>query len=147
MSCTSNSQCSPFGGAFCSSKIPRRCECKDITVFDEAEQLCKYRTGLYAPCDSDDVCTIQNSKCSPEGRCVCEEKYVDKQGICVKGLYIAHILDIIWWILIYQIKNFDFVLIYKVHKCIIVLYNKWKSAFFTLLMENVFISASEHIFM
>lgn len=85
LSCTSNSQCSPFGGAVCSQVIPRRCECKDITVFDDSKQLCQYREGLHAPCERNETCTVQDSYCSKEGVCQCADKFVAKDGNCVKG--------------------------------------------------------------
>ncbi|XP_037952078.1 prion-like-(Q/N-rich) domain-bearing protein 25 [Teleopsis dalmanni] len=85
LSCTSNSQCSPFGAAFCSSEIPRRCTCVEFASYDELRQMCLYNEGLGANCDTNDACPVENSECVNH-YCVCKENFFEKNDACVAGI-------------------------------------------------------------
>ncbi|XP_030370219.1 uncharacterized protein LOC115620881 [Scaptodrosophila lebanonensis] len=85
LSCTSNSQCSPFGAAFCHPDIPRRCTCEEYAQYDTLTQLCEYKQGLGAECESNDGCPVANSVCSNR-LCVCKESFFEKEGACVAGV-------------------------------------------------------------
>ncbi|SPP87949.1 blast:Prion-like-(Q/N-rich) domain-bearing protein 25 [Drosophila guanche] len=85
LSCTSNSQCSPFGASFCHPDIPRRCTCEEYALYDAIKQLCEYKQGLGGECDSNDACPIDNSVCSNR-LCVCADNYFEKDETCVRGI-------------------------------------------------------------
>ncbi|XP_055903504.1 prion-like-(Q/N-rich) domain-bearing protein 25 isoform X1 [Eupeodes corollae] len=86
LSCTSNSQCSPFGAVFCHPSIPRRCTCEEYAEYDEPSQLCVYKQGLGAQCETNDSCPIENSICSSEHVCKCKQNYIEDNGACAKGV-------------------------------------------------------------
>ncbi|XP_013111250.2 prion-like-(Q/N-rich) domain-bearing protein 25 isoform X1 [Stomoxys calcitrans] len=85
LSCTSNSQCSPFGAAYCQPDIPRRCTCEEYAEYDNLLQMCVYKQGLGSECDSNDACTIEHTICSNR-HCMCKEGFVQKDEQCVPGL-------------------------------------------------------------
>ncbi|KAH8417616.1 hypothetical protein KR222_002816, partial [Zaprionus bogoriensis] len=85
LSCTSNSQCSPFGAAYCHPQIPRRCTCEEYAQYNEISQLCEYKDGLGAECESNDGCIVDHSICSNRF-CVCRENYFEKDDACVPGI-------------------------------------------------------------
>jgi hypothetical protein len=86
-SCTQQSQCSPFGAAFCPSPevFPRNCECYDYAVFNEEKQLCEPKSGLGKYCDKDEECQgISNAVCN-SNRCICSSNYVETGEVCKAG--------------------------------------------------------------
>ncbi|EDW81729.1 uncharacterized protein Dwil_GK10857 [Drosophila willistoni] len=85
LSCTSNSQCSPFGASYCHPEIPRRCTCEEYAIYDAIKQLCEYKEGLGAECESNDGCPVDHSVCSNR-LCVCRENYIEKDETCVPGI-------------------------------------------------------------
>ncbi|XP_034486183.1 prion-like-(Q/N-rich) domain-bearing protein 25 [Drosophila innubila] len=85
LSCTSNSQCSPFGASYCHSQIPRRCTCEEYAQYNEISQLCEYKDGLGAECESNDGCLVDHSICSNRF-CVCQDHYFEKDEACVAGI-------------------------------------------------------------
>lgn len=90
-SCTSNSQCSPFGASFCNKTATlKRCTCEIYAEFDEKRQICEPKTGLGASCKNDQNCQIKNSYCSDKNICKCKSKYVEKDGVCLAGNYIMY---------------------------------------------------------
>lgn len=84
LSCTSNSQCSPFGASYCHPQIPRRCTCEEYAQYNEISQLCEYKDGLGAECESNDGCIVDHSICSNRF-CVCRDNYFEKDDACVAG--------------------------------------------------------------
>lgn len=44
-SCTEQSQCSPYGAAFCPGEFPRRCTCHSYSDYDDKTELCVPKTG------------------------------------------------------------------------------------------------------
>ncbi|KAH8374701.1 hypothetical protein KR200_004192 [Drosophila serrata] len=85
LSCTSNSQCSPFGASYCHPEIPRRCTCEEYAIYDAIKQLCEYKQGLGAECESSDACPVDHSVCSNR-LCVCADHYFEKDETCVRGI-------------------------------------------------------------
>ncbi|XP_039232402.1 prion-like-(Q/N-rich) domain-bearing protein 25 isoform X2 [Drosophila yakuba] len=85
LSCTSNSQCSPFGASYCHPEIPRRCTCEEYALYDAIKQLCEYKQGLGAECESNDACPVDNSLCSNRV-CVCADSYFEKDEQCLRGI-------------------------------------------------------------
>ncbi|XP_073816208.1 uncharacterized protein isoform X2 [Musca autumnalis] len=85
LSCTSNSQCSPFGAAYCQPDIPRRCTCEEYAEYDALLEMCVYKQGLGSECDSNDACPIEHTICSNR-HCVCKDGFVQKDNQCVPGL-------------------------------------------------------------
>ncbi|CAD6995280.1 unnamed protein product [Ceratitis capitata] len=86
LSCTSNSQCSPFGAAYCPTVIPRRCTCEEYAEYDELRQICVYKQGLGEYCESDDVCgTVANALCT-NNSCQCKENFLESNNTCVPGV-------------------------------------------------------------
>ncbi|KAH8273172.1 hypothetical protein KR018_008539 [Drosophila ironensis] len=85
LSCTSNSQCSPFGASYCHPEIPRRCTCEEYALYDAIKQLCEYRQGLGAECESNDGCPVDHSVCSNR-QCVCADSFFEKDETCVPGI-------------------------------------------------------------
>ncbi|TDG49000.1 hypothetical protein AWZ03_004485 [Drosophila navojoa] len=85
LSCTSNSQCSPFGASYCHPQIPRRCTCEEYAQYNEISQLCEYKDGLGAECESNDGCLVDHSICSNRF-CVCRDNYFEKDEMCVAGI-------------------------------------------------------------
>ncbi|KAH8383764.1 hypothetical protein KR009_010403 [Drosophila setifemur] len=85
LSCTSNSQCSPFGASYCHPEIPRRCTCEEYALYDAIKQLCEYKQGLGAECESNDGCPVDHSVCSNR-LCVCADNYFEKDEACVRGI-------------------------------------------------------------
>ncbi|XP_067618248.1 prion-like-(Q/N-rich) domain-bearing protein 25 isoform X2 [Eurosta solidaginis] len=86
LSCTSDSQCSPFGAAYCSTGIPRRCTCEEYAEYDELRQLCMYKEGLGEFCDTNKPCnSIPNAFCS-NNYCACRANYMEKNKACVPGI-------------------------------------------------------------
>lgn len=85
LSCTSNSQCSPFGASYCHPEIPRRCTCEEYALYDAIKQLCEYKQGLGAECESNDGCPVDNSVCSNR-LCVCADNFFEKDDACVRGI-------------------------------------------------------------
>ncbi|XP_060648719.1 mucin-13 [Drosophila nasuta] len=85
LSCTSNSQCSPFGASYCHPTIPRRCTCEEYAQYNEITQLCEYKDGLGAECESNDGCLVDHSICSNRF-CVCQDNYFAKDEACVAGI-------------------------------------------------------------
>lgn len=84
MSCTSNSQCSPYGAVFCHPEIPRRCTCEEYAEYDELQQMCVYKQGLGSECETTEGCPNENSVCSNR-YCVCKESFIERDGVCVPG--------------------------------------------------------------
>uniref|UniRef100_A0A1I8M9G4 EGF-like domain-containing protein n=1 Tax=Musca domestica TaxID=7370 RepID=A0A1I8M9G4_MUSDO len=85
LSCTSNSQCSPFGAAYCQPDIPRRCTCEEYAEYDALLEMCVYNQGMGAECDSNDACPIEHAICSNR-RCVCKDGFIQENNQCVPGL-------------------------------------------------------------
>ncbi|EDV93259.1 uncharacterized protein LOC6563417 [Drosophila grimshawi] len=85
LSCTSNSQCSPFGASYCRPQIPRRCTCEEYAQYNEISQLCEYKDGLGAECESNDGCLVDHSICSNRF-CVCRDNYFENNEECVAGI-------------------------------------------------------------
>ncbi|XP_065723031.2 prion-like-(Q/N-rich) domain-bearing protein 25 isoform X2 [Drosophila suzukii] len=85
LSCTSNSQCSPFGASYCHPEIPRRCTCEEYALYDAIKQLCEYKQGLGAECESNDACPVDHSVCSNR-LCVCADNYFEKDEMCLRGI-------------------------------------------------------------
>ncbi|ALC45929.1 CG7381 [Drosophila busckii] len=85
LSCTSNSQCSPFGASFCHPQIPRRCTCEEYAQYNEITQMCEYKDGLGAECESNDGCIVDHSVCSNR-ICVCKDKFFEKDDLCIAGI-------------------------------------------------------------
>ncbi|XP_030558911.1 uncharacterized protein LOC115761319 [Drosophila novamexicana] len=85
LSCTSNSQCSPYGASYCHPQIPRRCTCEEYAQYNEISQLCEYKDGLGAECESNDGCVVDHSICSNRF-CVCRDNYFEKNEACVPGI-------------------------------------------------------------
>ncbi|XP_061392061.1 uncharacterized protein LOC133327560 [Musca vetustissima] len=85
LSCTSNSQCSPFGAAYCRPDIPRRCTCEEYAAYDALLEMCVYKQGLGSECDSNDACPIEHTVCANR-RCVCKDGFMQKDNQCVPGL-------------------------------------------------------------
>ncbi|KAH8330333.1 hypothetical protein KR067_001278 [Drosophila pandora] len=85
LSCTSNSQCSPFGASYCHPEIPRRCTCEEYALYDAIKQLCEYKQGLGAECESNDGCPVDHSVCSNR-LCVCADNFFEKDEACVRGI-------------------------------------------------------------
>nr|NP_650242.1 uncharacterized protein Dmel_CG7381, isoform A [Drosophila melanogaster]AAF54878.3 uncharacterized protein Dmel_CG7381, isoform A [Drosophila melanogaster]AEW48263.1 FI17111p1 [Drosophila melanogaster] len=85
LSCTSNSQCSPFGASYCHPEIPRRCTCEEYALYDAIKQLCEYKRGLGAECESNDGCPVDHSVCSNRV-CVCADNYFEKDDQCMRGI-------------------------------------------------------------
>lgn len=85
LSCTSNSQCSPFGAASCPAQIPRRCTCDEYAQYDELRQLCVYKQGLGEYCDSNEACsTLVNAVCLDK-YCACKENFFERNNTCIPG--------------------------------------------------------------
>ncbi|XP_052868732.1 prion-like-(Q/N-rich) domain-bearing protein 25 [Anopheles cruzii] len=74
-SCTQQSQCSPYGAAYCPSESPKRCTCHAYAEYDEASQLCVEKQGYEAHCQQDADCELENARCSEEQTCVCKPSY------------------------------------------------------------------------
>ncbi|XP_054726669.1 prion-like-(Q/N-rich) domain-bearing protein 25 isoform X1 [Anastrepha obliqua] len=86
LSCTSDSQCSPFGSAYCPTQIPRRCTCEEYAEYDELNQMCVYKRGLGEYCETNDVCsTVTNAVCT-NNLCACKENYLANNNTCVPGI-------------------------------------------------------------
>ncbi|EGK97521.1 AGAP001638-PB [Anopheles gambiae str. PEST] len=74
-SCTQQSQCSPYGAAYCPSVSPKRCTCHPYARYDEATELCVAKDGYEAYCERDGDCALANARCSTEKTCVCKPSY------------------------------------------------------------------------
>uniref|UniRef100_A0A1I8JU26 EGF-like domain-containing protein n=2 Tax=Anopheles funestus TaxID=62324 RepID=A0A1I8JU26_ANOFN len=86
-SCTQQSQCSPYGAAYCPALSPKRCTCYPYSQYDEATELCIEKQGHEAYCERDADCALANTRCSSEKTCVCKTNYyyVDERCKAVKG--------------------------------------------------------------
>ncbi|KAJ6638602.1 hypothetical protein Bhyg_11339 [Pseudolycoriella hygida] len=88
-SCTEQSQCSPFGAAFCPGLDQRRlCTCHTYAVYDAKSQLCVPKTGLGSLCrpTSDDCSTREaNTVCTNNNLCSCKDKFIEVDGKCKPG--------------------------------------------------------------
>lgn len=85
LSCTSDSQCSPFGAAYCPTIIPRRCTCEEYAQYDELQQLCVYKQGLGEFCETNEACsTVANTVCL-NSFCACKENFLESNNTCVPG--------------------------------------------------------------
>ncbi|XP_017481939.1 PREDICTED: prion-like-(Q/N-rich) domain-bearing protein 25, partial [Rhagoletis zephyria] len=86
LSCTSDSQCSPFGAAYCPTQIPRRCTCDEYAEYDELRQLCVYKQGLGEYCESNDACgTVANAVCT-NNYCACKDNFFVQNNTCLPGI-------------------------------------------------------------
>lgn len=89
-SCTEQSQCTPYGAAYCPGLDQRRlCTCHNYAVYDPNTQLCVPKTGLGSLCrpTADDCSTREaNTVCSTNNNlCSCQEKYIEVDGKCKPG--------------------------------------------------------------
>lgn len=86
--CTTNSQCSPFGEAYCSTVSPRRCTCQDYAVEDPAQQLCVKRVGMRHYCTATEQCSdVPNTECNlTTNSCVCKATYFEENETCKSGI-------------------------------------------------------------
>uniref|UniRef100_A0AAG5CT36 EGF-like domain-containing protein n=1 Tax=Anopheles atroparvus TaxID=41427 RepID=A0AAG5CT36_ANOAO len=86
-SCTQQSQCSPYGAAYCPAASPKRCTCHPYAEYDEKTQLCIEKDGYEAYCERDADCTLENARCSEQRTCVCKTNYfyVDERCKAAKG--------------------------------------------------------------
>ncbi|XP_053681354.1 prion-like-(Q/N-rich) domain-bearing protein 25 [Anopheles nili] len=86
-SCTQQSQCSPYGAAYCPTVSPKRCTCHPYAQYDEEKQLCIEKDGYEAYCERDTDCTLTNARCSEQKTCVCKTNYffVDERCKAAKG--------------------------------------------------------------
>ncbi|XP_050339516.1 prion-like-(Q/N-rich) domain-bearing protein 25 [Bactrocera neohumeralis] len=86
LSCTSDSQCSPFGAANCPTIIPRRCTCEEYAQYDELQQLCVYKQGLGEFCETNEACTtVENTVCL-NSYCACKENFLERNNTCIPGV-------------------------------------------------------------
>uniref|UniRef100_A0A1A9ZXK9 EB domain-containing protein n=1 Tax=Glossina pallidipes TaxID=7398 RepID=A0A1A9ZXK9_GLOPL len=85
LSCTSDSQCSPFGDAYCHLEIPRRCTCEEYAEYNALLQMCVYTGTLNAKCNTDDDCPTKHSVCS-NNRCKCGQYYIENGHECSAGV-------------------------------------------------------------
>jgi hypothetical protein len=76
LSCTQQSQCTPFGAAFCPEEQPRRCQCHEYARYNESTQFCEMKEGLGAFCEESEQCKVSNTLCSPRSTCECKPNYV-----------------------------------------------------------------------
>ncbi|XP_035776720.1 prion-like-(Q/N-rich) domain-bearing protein 25 isoform X1 [Anopheles albimanus] len=74
-SCTQQSQCSPYGLAYCPAASPKRCTCHPYAEYDEEKQMCVEKQGHEAYCEKDADCTLANTRCTPQKTCVCQTNY------------------------------------------------------------------------
>uniref|UniRef100_A0A182PGL4 EGF-like domain-containing protein n=1 Tax=Anopheles epiroticus TaxID=199890 RepID=A0A182PGL4_9DIPT len=86
-SCTQQSQCSPYGAAYCPTVSPKRCTCHPYARYDEATQLCIEKEGHEAYCERDADCSLANTRCSNQKTCVCKPNYyyVNERCKAAKG--------------------------------------------------------------
>lgn len=85
--CTQESQCSPFGDAYCSPVSPRRCVCRDYAIYDESLQFCRKKTGFGRYCSQDQDCEgLDNTKCDTSRNvCGCADNYYEVDEKCRPG--------------------------------------------------------------
>nr|XP_029715811.1 prion-like-(Q/N-rich) domain-bearing protein 25 isoform X2 [Aedes albopictus] len=74
-SCTQSSQCSPYGAAFCPAETPKRCTCYPYAEYDSSRQMCVGKKGYEQYCDTDEDCTLGNTRCSEVHTCVCRPNF------------------------------------------------------------------------
>ncbi|XP_053669532.1 cell death abnormality protein 1-like [Anopheles marshallii] len=84
-SCTQQSQCSPYGAAYCPTASPKRCTCYPYAQYDEGTELCIEKQGHEAYCERDTDCTLANARCSGEKTCVCKTNYYYIDERCKAG--------------------------------------------------------------
>lgn len=86
--CTAESQCSPFGDAYCHPINPRRCVCRDYAVEDKAQQLCVRRVGLKQYCEKQEDCAgVPNTNCNiVNNTCSCKDNYFEVDEMCRPGI-------------------------------------------------------------
>lgn len=85
--CTAESQCTPFGEAYCATATPRRCLCRDYAVEDAAQQLCVKRVGIRHYCTATDECQdVAHTECNTTtNSCVCKANYFEENEKCQAG--------------------------------------------------------------
>lgn len=86
--CTAESQCTPFGEAYCHPTSPRRCVCRDYAVEDSAQQLCVKRVGFKQFCArSEDCADVPNTACdTTTNTCSCKANYYEENETCKPGI-------------------------------------------------------------
>ncbi|XP_062565402.1 prion-like-(Q/N-rich) domain-bearing protein 25 isoform X2 [Armigeres subalbatus] len=81
-SCTANSQCSPYGAAYCPDTSPRRCSCFPYAEYDSNQQMCVAKIGYEQYCEDDEGCTMRNTRCSEVNTCVCRPNFFYVNELC-----------------------------------------------------------------
>ncbi|XP_001655599.2 prion-like-(Q/N-rich) domain-bearing protein 25 isoform X3 [Aedes aegypti] len=86
-SCTQNSQCSPYGAAYCPLETPKRCTCYPYAEYDSSRQMCVGKKGFEEYCEKDEDCTLSNTRCSEAHTCVCRPNffYVNERCKAAQG--------------------------------------------------------------
>ncbi|XP_037893024.1 prion-like-(Q/N-rich) domain-bearing protein 25 [Glossina fuscipes] len=85
LSCSSDSQCSPFGDAYCHLEIPRRCTCEEYAEYNALLQMCIYKGTVNVKCNTDDDCPTKHSFCS-NNLCKCRQYYIENGHECSAGV-------------------------------------------------------------
>lgn len=81
--CTQQSQCSPYGAAFCPTISPKKCACHDYASYNPATELCEFKTGLGKFCQVDQDCKqLNNTACSSKNTCQCKPNFVAQNEEC-----------------------------------------------------------------
>lgn len=85
-SCVNDIQCSVYGAAFCTKTSPKHCECHAYATFNKENVLCELKQGVGEYCEIDSMCSVPHTRCNDQNSCVCQDKYLEKDGKCMPGV-------------------------------------------------------------